>query len=132
MSEVERIFDERERAVLREAMERDDMSAEGVVRHFFRMGQLVDLFVRQRGYQLLFRKGDETVDPFYVGPKMAPIPTDVWEGEGGSPAPARSCNRHSDCDRAEEEVMSRRGITRAEIHPSFHCHDDECEDCFGA
>lgn len=46
--------------------------------------------------------------------------------------PKRSCNRHDDCDKAEEEVMARRGIQRHEISFSFHCHDDECEDCFGS
>lgn len=44
---------------------------------------------------------------------------------------ARSCNRHNDCEKAEEEVMKRRNITRDKISGNFHCHDDECEDCFG-
>jgi hypothetical protein len=42
----------------------------------------------------------------------------------------RVCNRHSDCDKAEREWLK--------AHPNskwcpvnFHCHDDECEDCFG-
>lgn len=44
----------------------------------------------------------------------------------------RSCNPHSDCDKAEEEVLARKpGKFRSDISPSFHCHDDECEDCFG-
>lgn len=44
--------------------------------------------------------------------------------------PKRTCNRHTDCDAA---VLK----WKAE-HPQspytpvdFHCHDDECEDCFG-
>lgn len=47
------------------------------------------------------------------------------------PPKVRSCNRHSDCDAAEQEVMTRTGKKRHEISSSFHCHDDECEDCFG-
>jgi len=44
----------------------------------------------------------------------------------------RSCNRHNDCDAAEDEVLARNpGSTKMAIHPSFHCHDDCCEDCFG-
>lgn len=43
----------------------------------------------------------------------------------------RTCNRHSDCEKAEDEVMQRRGIERSQISYTFHCHDDECEDCFG-
>jgi hypothetical protein len=44
----------------------------------------------------------------------------------------RSCNRHEDCSEAEERYMKRNGITeRYEIPLGFHCHDDECEDCFG-
>lgn len=41
-----------------------------------------------------------------------------------------SCNRHNDCDEADKKYL--------ETHPSekfvpcnIHCHDDECEDCFG-
>lgn len=41
----------------------------------------------------------------------------------------RSCNRHDDCDAVEQEVLARNpGKT---IHPDFHCHNDECEECFG-
>lgn len=47
------------------------------------------------------------------------------------PTKKRSCNRHNDCDAAEQEVMTRKGITRDKINYTFHCHDDECEDCFG-
>lgn len=46
--------------------------------------------------------------------------------------PIRSCNRHNDCDKAEEEVLARNpGKTRLDISLSFHCHDEACEDCFG-
>lgn len=41
----------------------------------------------------------------------------------------RSCNRHSNCEKAEEEYRQRKG---REPGFNFHCHDDECEDCFGA
>jgi hypothetical protein len=41
----------------------------------------------------------------------------------------RSCNRHSDCDEAEAKVLA--ANPGNQISASFHCHDDECEDCFG-
>lgn len=41
------------------------------------------------------------------------------------PKPPRSCNRHSDCNKADEEAK-KRGAWAAS-----HCHDDTCEDCFG-
>lgn len=44
----------------------------------------------------------------------------------------RSCNRHSDCDKAEEELLKRNpGKTKKDIFYGFHCYDDECPDCFG-
>ncbi len=44
----------------------------------------------------------------------------------------RSCNRHSDCDEAEDKVLAKHpGMKRWEIGFNFHCHDEECEDCFG-
>jgi hypothetical protein len=48
-----------------------------------------------------------------------------WEPE---PVP-RSCNRHSDCDKAVENW--KRNHNGQMPSPGFHCHDDECEDCFG-
>ena len=36
------------------------------------------------------------------------------------------CNRHSDCDLADIKD----GRLPGEYKPNFHCHDDECEDCF--
>lgn len=38
-----------------------------------------------------------------------------------------SCNRHNDCKKAEE-ASGQRGRTN---FINFHCHDDECPDCFG-
>lgn len=37
-----------------------------------------------------------------------------------------SCNRHSDCKQADEKARAK-GATFG----ASHCHDDECEDCFG-
>ena len=138
---IEQIFrDEREREILREAMERLGLSAEAVIRYFCGYGQLVDSQI-QRGYKLAWMKDGEIVDPFDIGSKMAlmPEPDDLSRlvDDGGAQhfeptVHVRSCNRHDNCDRAEDEVMARRGITRTEIHSSFHCHDDECEDCFGS
>lgn len=44
-----------------------------------------------------------------------------------------SCNRHVDCDVAIQVWLEKHpGKTRTDIPFSFHCHDDECEDCFGS
>ena len=44
----------------------------------------------------------------------------------------RSCNRHGDCEKANQELLARNpGMNRWDIPPNFHCHDDDCEDCFG-
>ena len=52
--------------------------------------------------------------------------------DGAFKLTGRSCNRHDDCDKAEEEVLARNpGKTKADIHYSFHCHSEDCEDCFG-
>lgn len=40
--------------------------------------------------------------------------------------PKPSCNRHDDCDAADAKAQAA-GRLGAE-----HCHDDCCEDCFGA
>jgi hypothetical protein len=37
----------------------------------------------------------------------------------------RTCDRHVDCD-AADELARERGFLVAD-----HCHDDSCEDCFG-
>jgi len=45
----------------------------------------------------------------------------------------RSCNRHEDCDTAEEALLARSpSKTKADISLSFHCHAEDCEDCFGS
>lgn len=64
----------RELDVLAELMMTKDMTARGVIRHMFRLGQMVDNFTRQ-GYEVVFRLGDEEIDPLHLGgPKMAPMP----------------------------------------------------------
>ena len=74
MIEIEQIFNgEREREILREAMERLGLSAEATVRYWCRMGQLVDHHI-QRGYKLAWVKNGEVVDPFDI-PKTAPACT---------------------------------------------------------
>lgn len=40
----------------------------------------------------------------------------------------RSCNRHTDCDRAEREIRE----SGRQVGVGFHCHDECCEDCFGS
>lgn len=43
----------------------------------------------------------------------------------------KSCNRHFDCKEAEEVYYSKHPKKPRDYIPNFHCHDDECEDCFG-
>lgn len=40
--------------------------------------------------------------------------------------PRNSCNRHNDCKAADEKARARGAMFGAS-----HCHDEECEDCFG-
>ena len=43
----------------------------------------------------------------------------------------RQCNRHFDCDAADEKAkLKQRELGRYESGTD-HCHDDCCEDCFG-
>jgi|ERR1700728_186564 len=61
-------------------------------------------------------------DPFiglFPMPEPEPIPK------------TRSCNRHFDCKEAEEKYYARYPKESRGYIPNFHCHDDECEDCFG-
>lgn len=45
------------------------------------------------------------------------------------PPKVRACNRHSDCDHFDAEYKARRNV---EFVPyNQHCHDEDCEDCFG-
>lgn len=37
----------------------------------------------------------------------------------------RSCNRHDDCDAAEMKAFGKLGYVA-----NFHCHSDDCEECF--
>lgn len=56
-------------------------------------------------------------------PHAAGIPTE----ERTEQRQFRSCNRHADCDAAEAKERAGGRISFI----GFHCHDDECEDCFG-
>jgi hypothetical protein len=48
----------------------------------------------------------------------------------GAEPSIRSCNRHSNCEEANKKWLSEHpGESSAPW--SFHCHNDECEDCFG-
>lgn len=42
------------------------------------------------------------------------------------PRQKRECNRHYDCD--EANALAR----RAGYPAASHCHDEDCEDCFGS
>lgn len=43
----------------------------------------------------------------------------------------KTCNRHNDCDEANKEWLRKYPGPIWSIPPNFHCHDDDCEDCFG-
>jgi len=50
-----------------------------------------------------------------------------------APPLKRTCNRHFDCDEAEAKVLARNpDMKKIDIGFNFHCHNDECEDCFGS
>jgi hypothetical protein len=38
---------------------------------------------------------------------------------------SRSCNRHVDCDEADQDTLLGHGRL------ADHCHDEYCEDCYG-
>lgn len=62
-----------------------------------------------------------------IGMIDGPPPTSWWppiKFESGVKS-KRSCNRHSDCEKADVEAKARGA------YAASHCHDDECEDCFG-
>lgn len=46
------------------------------------------------------------------------------------PAPKRECNKHNDCNEADKKWLTDHPDKKY-IPVNFHCHDDECEDCFG-
>ena len=124
--------------VLEELAVAKDMSPRAVVRHLFRLGQMSDLMI-SKGYKVLYTKDDEVFDPLQsAGPKMAPMPNPhsgfCEQSRKDSSVPCtcgvvQSCNRHHDCKRAEADFYAREG---RQPNLGFHCHDDECEDCFGS
>ena len=83
-TDIESLFNQRELKVLHEAMQQKDMSAAGIVRHFFRMGQMMDMLLQEAegnpiGY--LDDQGDFHAPYADIGPKMAPMP-DPYSTEG--------------------------------------------------
>ena len=46
-TDIESLFNQRELRALHEAMQQKDMTAAGIVRHFFRMGQMMDHYLSQ-------------------------------------------------------------------------------------
>lgn len=44
----------------------------------------------------------------------------------------KTCNRHSDCRQAELEWAARNPEkVKQGLGYGFHCHSEDCEDCFG-
>lgn len=62
--------------------------------------------------------------------KGAEIPAVTPDSGAAHPTNAgiRSCNRHFNCDKADEEYRAKNG---KDPWYTFHCHDEDCEDCFG-
>jgi len=73
VSELNIPFSLIELQIIRKAAESDDMRPEMVVKRWARLGQMSDTMLKQ-GYEIVYRKGDEEVDPFDSGPKLAPMP----------------------------------------------------------
>lgn len=51
-------------------------------------------------------------------------------------AQKRTCNRHHDCDAADEKARRWADeLCKPKDHPwrkgAAHCHDDKCDDCLG-
>lgn len=80
------------------------------------------------GYYILYEDGYHSFSPakaFEDGYARIPDPP-------AAPVPSakRSCNRHDDCGEADKTYLSIH--TKERFTPAnFHCHNDECEDCFG-
>lgn len=64
--------------------------------------------------------------------KANTVKQDEAQAKKEKPAPVetvktvRSCNRHDDCDKADEAVKAKGGFAAS------HCHDECCDECFGA
>lgn len=43
-----------------------------------------------------------------------------------------TCNRHDDCEAETLRWMARNKAKRWELPADFHCHSDDCEECFGS
>lgn len=75
----------------------------------------------------------EEIDAFWDFVKRTSKEVDEWpawkRNGSGLNLPARTCNRHVDCD-----VADRRSIiaNQNKYRLASHCHDDCCEDCFGS
>lgn len=44
------------------------------------------------------------------------------------PKPIRSCNRHQNCNEADEAFRKSEG---RDPGVNYHCHSEDCEDCYG-
>jgi hypothetical protein len=65
-------------------------------------------------------------------PHTNPMPQAVehsWFGQREATPFRNSCNRHSDCAAATENWKRNHNGQLPGVN--FHCHDEECEDCFG-
>jgi len=64
-----------------------------------------------------------------VGPRIEP-PKEEPE-PSSSIDKVQSCNRHEDCDEAEKRYRELNKPAYDLLPANFHCHNDECPDCFG-
>jgi hypothetical protein len=60
-----------------------------------------------------------------------PRPGIDTEKKQEKPVENNSCNRHDNCDEARKTWLLNHP-TEKFTPAGFHCHDDECEDCFGS
>jgi len=88
------------------------------------------LFYQGWGYPQLYATQDEA-EKDIRNPHLNAIQVEVVVRETQPPKPlSRGCNRHEDCEKANAEWRERHPGENYPP-PSFHCHDECCEECFG-
>ena len=76
---------------------------------------------------LLMNSGDQI--PYLVRDKLLPEAIKAWD-ETKYREEHPCCNRHDDCNAADAKYREKNPGAKY-IPLNFHCHDDECEECFG-
>ena len=63
-------------------------------------------------------------------PTKAYLSKRIKELTPDKPAKRVGCNRHSNCEQAAKDWLMNHHMEKY-VPINFHCHDDECEECFG-